>query len=84
MLRIGFDRCPYCHRADVYTSRPQGLWEELAVLLLLRPVRCHDCMHRSYRPIFKPSTGPLTPIKSVNAKRPPHQATEDKNTRRSA
>lgn len=37
MLRIGKEKCPYCFRSDVYVSDPKSLWEEFAVLLLLRP-----------------------------------------------
>jgi len=28
------------------------LWEEITILALLQPVRCHDCMNRFFRPIF--------------------------------
>lgn len=56
MLRIGFKRCPHCHRHDIRTSRPKTLWENLIVLALLRPVRCHDCMRRFYLPLFVSTT----------------------------
>lgn len=56
MLRIGFKHCPYCHRHDIRNSRPKSLWEDLIVLALLRPVRCHDCMHRFYLPLFVSTT----------------------------
>jgi DNA-directed RNA polymerase subunit RPC12/RpoP len=54
MLRIGTsEECPYCHRSsEIYISNPKSIWEELVILLLLRPVRCHDCMHRFLRPVF--------------------------------
>jgi hypothetical protein len=52
MLKIGSERCPFCYRQDIYISTPKDLWEELAILALLQPVRCHDCMHRFFRPIF--------------------------------
>lgn len=51
MLRIGREYCPYCRRSEVYVSDPESLWEEVAILLLLRPVRCYVCMHRFYRPL---------------------------------
>jgi len=56
MLRIGLKRCPHCHRHDIRTSRPKSLWENLIVLALLRPVRCHDCMRRFYLPLFVSTT----------------------------
>ena len=68
MLRIGKEKCPYCHRSSVYVSGPKNLWEEFAVLLLLRPVRCHDCMHRFYRPLFIPT--PVVPARSSALKKP--------------
>jgi hypothetical protein len=61
MLRIGGKTCPYCGRAEVYISYPKRVWEELAILLLLRPVRCHDCMRRFYRPLFMST--PMTATK---------------------
>ena len=63
MLRIGAESCPYCHQNDIYVSNPKTLSEELAVLLLLRPVRCHDCMHRFYRPLFVST--PVCPTRST-------------------
>src|ERR1700730_14424357 len=42
-VRIGLADCPYCHRSDVCISRPKSLVEEVAILALLRPVRCRDC-----------------------------------------
>ena len=44
--------CPYCLSSRVYFSRPTGWWEENLFVFLLRPVRCHSCMRRRYRPIF--------------------------------
>jgi hypothetical protein len=52
MLRIGFRHCPHCRRHDVRSSRPKSLWEDLIFMVLLRPVRCHDCMRRFYLPVF--------------------------------
>jgi hypothetical protein len=45
------------------------LWEEIAILLLLRPVRCRDCMRRFYRPLFVAT--PLAPESSVGSKKQP-------------
>ncbi len=52
MLKIGWKRCPFCYRHDIYISHPKHLWEEVAILVLLQPVRCHDCMRRFIRPLF--------------------------------
>lgn len=52
MLKVGWQRCPFCHRQDIYISAPKHLGEEVAILLLLQPVRCHDCMRRFFRPLF--------------------------------
>ncbi len=52
MLRVGRERCPHCDQAEIYVSRPQSLWEELLILLLLRPVRCRSCIARFYRPLW--------------------------------
>ena len=68
MLRIGWHRCPYCKRPDIYVSTPKRLWEELAVLLLLQTVRCHDCMHRFFRPLWLAT--PLVPPRKMVLKRP--------------
>jgi len=83
VLRIAWESCPYCHRSDVYVSSPRSLWEEIAVLLLLRPVRCHDCMHRFYRPLFVPT--PIVPARSAASKKPTQQTdTTEKDKQRSA
>lgn len=71
MLRIGFEDCPYCHRADVHISRPKSLGEEIVILLLLQPVRCHDCMRRFLRPLFVHT--PL-PHATVSSRSPVQQA----------
>ena len=52
MLRVGWNCCPFCNREDIYISRPKRLSEEIAILVLLQPVRCHDCMRRFLRPLF--------------------------------
>lgn len=82
LLRVGFQDCQYCHRDDICISRPKTLGEEIAVLLLLRPVRCHDCSHRFLRPLFV-----FTPLPNgtVGSRRPAQQAaTREKVERRSA
>lgn len=77
VLRIGKEKCPYCYRSDVYVSNPKSVWEELAVLLLLRTVRCHDCMHRFYRPLFVPT--PVVPTRSSALKKPTQQTDTSKS-----
>jgi len=52
MLKVGWNGCPFCGRQDIYISRPKSLWEEVAVIALLQPVRCHDCMRRFFRPLL--------------------------------
>lgn len=53
MLPIGFKCCPYCRRSShIHISRFKTLWEVAALVLLLRPVRCHDCLLRFYQPAF--------------------------------
>jgi hypothetical protein len=69
LLRVGIEHCPHCNQADICISRPNSLWEEIAILLLLRPVRCRDCMRRFYRPLFVAT--PLAPESSVGSKKQP-------------
>ena len=53
MLRIGCKCCPYCRRSSrIHVSRYKTLWEVAAIVLLIRPVRCHDCLLRFYQPVF--------------------------------
>jgi len=52
MLKVGRMGCPFCHREDIYISRPKHFWEELAILLLLQPVRCGNCTRRFFRPVL--------------------------------
>jgi len=68
MLRIGRECCPYCRSSNVHVSDPESLWEELAVLLLLRPVRCDDCMHRFYRTLSVPT--PIAPAGRAESMKP--------------
>lgn len=51
MLKIGRENCPHCCQSEIYISRSQSIWEDLMILLLLRPVRCRSCMARFYRPL---------------------------------
>jgi hypothetical protein len=83
VLKIGTSSCPYCQRSDVYVSYPKSFWEELAVLLLLRPVRCHDCMNRFYCPLFVPA--PVPPARTTINKKPIQRTdTNEKDKQRSA
>jgi hypothetical protein len=76
VLRIGFKGCPYCHRYDICSSHPKSLLEEVAMLLLLRPVRCRDCMRRFCRPLFVAT--PLAP-EAIGFKRPVQPVATPKN-----
>lgn len=58
-LRIGHECCPHCGGTEIYISRSQRIWEDLMVLLLLRPVRCRSCIARFYRPLW--ITTPMNP-----------------------
>ena len=51
-MRVGRQSCPHCDQDEIYISRPQGLREELLILLLLRTVRCRSCEARFYRPLW--------------------------------
>jgi len=64
MLKVGWMGCPFCRRQDIYISHPKHLWEELAILLLLQPVRCRDCMRRFFRPVLA-SPLPKTELQEV-------------------
>ena len=59
-LRIGRQCCPHCGRTEIYISRSQSIWEDLMVLVLLRPVRCRSCLARFYRPLW--ITTPMNPV----------------------
>ena len=69
MLKVGWERCPFCSRQDIYISAPKHLWEEVAILVLLQPVRCYDCMRRFFRPLFA-SPPPKMPLRTVASKEP--------------
>jgi hypothetical protein len=69
VLRIGFENCPRCYRAEIYASRPRGLWDRILLLASIQPVRCHDCMFRFYRPMFLSGEKPA-PQKRAEVKKP--------------
>jgi hypothetical protein len=78
MLRIGRECCPRCRNSNVHVSAPESLWEELAILLLLRPVRCYGCMYRFYRPLSIPTTIEAAgTAETVNQARQAHAAEQD-------
>jgi hypothetical protein len=71
--------CPYCHDSShVYVSRVKTLWDAVAIVFMLRPVRCYSCLGRFYRPFFLDT--PAAPPKRIRAKESP----KDENDRRSA
>jgi len=55
MLSIGLGRCTSCGSDEVYRSRVRSIFDTLAFLVLLRPVRCHRCMRRHLTPILFPT-----------------------------
>jgi hypothetical protein len=70
--------CPYCHDSShVYLSRVKTLWDAAAIVFMLRPVRCHSCFGRFYRPFFLNTPPPPTRIKA-------RESPEDEDDRRSA
>jgi hypothetical protein len=80
MLRIGFTDCPYCHRADIHISRAKSLGEELVILLLLRPVRCRDCMRRFFLPLFGRALP--APVKNMSSRGPSTEQTSELKRRK--
>lgn len=77
MLKVGWERCPFCSQQDIYISAPKRLWEEVAILALLEPVRCHNCMRRFFRPLFA-SPPPKKPLRRVVSKEPAHKEAAEK------
>ena len=67
----GFDAV---NNDDIYVSDPKTLSEELAILLLLRLVRCHDCMHRFYRLPFVATSF----VDAAESRKPVRQVGTDK------
>jgi hypothetical protein len=51
-------------------------------MLLLRPVRCHDCFLRFYRLVFLKA--PPAPVASITEKQSEEPADSDRDDRRSA
>lgn len=45
---FGEFHCPECGSSDVYRSRPRSFFEKHILSLMMRPVRCDRCFHRSY------------------------------------
>ena len=68
MLRRFLRTCPYCKSEETYVSGSKRLWDDVAIALLLRPVRCHGCVRRFYRPIFVPI--PAYPGRMAQLKKP--------------
>jgi hypothetical protein len=83
MLKLGWDRCPFCSRQDIYISEPRHLWEEVAILVLLQPVRCHDCMCRFFRPLFA-SPPPKMHLRRVASQEPVQKEAAPTDNRRAA
>jgi hypothetical protein len=40
--------CPECGSSDAYCSRRRGFFEKYILRIVMRPVRCERCSHRSY------------------------------------
>src|SRR6476646_10554916 len=79
VIRIGLRSCPYCHDSShVYLSRVKTLRDLAAIIFILRPVRCHSCLGRFYRPFFL-NTPPPPPLKIKATELP-----EDEDGQRSA
>jgi hypothetical protein len=83
MLKVSWERCPFCRRQEIYISTPKHLWEELTILLLLQPVRCHYCMHRFLRPILA-SPPPKVPLRKVLKKQVQSQTADEANKKAAA
>jgi len=83
MLKVGWERCPFCSRQDIYISALRHLWEEVAILVLLQPVRCHDCMRRFLRPLFAAPVAKLA-VRRSESKELTHQRPAATDKRRAA
>ncbi len=60
--------CRECGNDEAYRSRPRGLIEKaLLPALMLKPVRCDRCYHRSYAfravPVLERVSAPQSPAK---------------------
>jgi hypothetical protein len=63
MLTIEPKFCPFCgDSSHIYLCRVKTLLDLSAILLLFRPVRCHSCLRRFYRPRFV-KTLPPPPVR---------------------
>jgi hypothetical protein len=80
MRRIGLRNCPYCGRADIYTSQPKTWRDEVCCFFFLQVVRCHSCMHRYYRPLFLPPV----PVPTQAARKPAETTANEQHRERSA
>jgi hypothetical protein len=80
MRRLGVKDCPYCGSSEVYSSQPKTLADSACIFLLVRLVRCHNCMHRHYRPVFFPAAKYVTRL----AKKPVQIRTDVDKRKRSA
>ena len=79
MIRIKLRSCAYCYDpSHVYLSRIKTFWDMAAMIFMLRPVRCHSCLGRFYRPFFL-NTPPPPPLR-VKGKELP----EDEDSQRLA
>jgi hypothetical protein len=64
--------CRECGGHEAYRSRPRGVFEKWVLpVLMLRPVRCDQCFHRSY--VFRgvPALEHLGPVSKPLQNRPP-------------
>jgi hypothetical protein len=52
MQFIGLGNCPNCGSDELHRSRVRNIIDALAYLILLRPVRCYQCMRRHFVPIW--------------------------------
>ena len=59
MHSLALNNCPFCEHANIRVSQRKSAWEKIAVVLMIRPVRCHGCMNRFYRPLFVATPLPL-------------------------
>jgi hypothetical protein len=58
---------------------PKSLLEEVAILALLRPLRCRDCIRRFYRPLFALCCYSAPSFAVVEVKKPVQQAGTSQN-----
>jgi len=64
-------QCPACKDYDIHRSRWSGIFERIAMILVLRrPVRCYSCYHRFHTWIFstvKPRGTRYLPARKLKA-----------------